>query len=68
MINESVFKYGSFVELQNREIEIISGGINPSSIITVGKWVLKAIEIIGIIDACREFGRGFYDGWKEATR
>uniref|UniRef100_A0A7C5Z3E2 Class IIb bacteriocin, lactobin A/cerein 7B family n=1 Tax=Caldicellulosiruptor owensensis TaxID=55205 RepID=A0A7C5Z3E2_9FIRM len=67
MVNESVSKNVYFVELQNSEMEIVNGGWVQTAI-TAGRWILKVIEVIGILDACREFGRGFSDGWKEATR
>ncbi|WAM31711.1 class IIb bacteriocin, lactobin A/cerein 7B family [Caldicellulosiruptor naganoensis] len=67
MVNESIIKNGYFVELQNSEMEIVNGGwIN--TFINVAKWTFKVIEYLGIVDALREFGRGFIDGWNEATR
>ncbi|AEN71898.1 hypothetical protein Csac_3002 [Caldicellulosiruptor saccharolyticus DSM 8903] len=63
MVNESVFKNGYFVELNSYEMEFVNGGLDKAlSRITLIKDLYEFAKELW------DFGRGFADGWRDATR
>lgn len=64
MVNESLIKKGYFVELNSNEMEFLNGGW--LSRVTGGLTLVK--EAYELAKQLWDFGRGFVDGWRDATR